>query len=124
MNNLPTLSAEDKERMLQQAAESREQKRKWAENNLRTSYPDEPHWQALASEYNIRLPVWYAPATETKHIRRLFKTMGMDVKEYVDAMGCKSLNELVSLNPEYNAKAVVGLALEYIDEQKSAKNKA
>ena len=56
MSNLPTLSAEDRERMQQQAAETREQKKKWAEDNLRTSYPDEPHWQALASEYNIRLP--------------------------------------------------------------------
>ena len=84
--------------------------------HLKNDFSDLPHWKELASKYGVRLPSYYQPASETKYLRRLFKKVDMDIKDYLEACGVSTLKQLVKLNPDYPAYAEMGLALEYIDE--------
>ncbi len=103
---------------LEKAQEKRRDKKKYAEENLTLDYgSDEDVWKSLASKYNTRLPIYYQPNTETKYIRRLFKHLSLDIQEYLEYCGVKTLKELVSLNPTYTARAEVGFALEYAEEK-------
>lgn len=119
-HNLPSMTQAEREEMLIKAAEVKAAKKAWAEDNLKQDWADKSHWQELASKYSVRLPVWYIPATETKYLKRLFRQLEMEINEYVDAMGCSNIKELVSGNTTMPAWVAVGLALEWIDEVKSA----
>lgn len=88
--------------------------------HLKNDFSDLPHWKELASKYGVRLPSYFQPASETKYLRRLFKKVDMDIKDYLEACGVSTLKQLVRLNPDYPAAAEVGLALEYIDEIKKS----
>lgn len=92
------------------------QEKKEANLHLKQDFLDLSVWKGLASKYGVRLPRYYIPNTETKYLKRLFKTVGVDIQEYLDACGVSTLKQLVRLNPDYPAYAEVGIALEYIDE--------
>lgn len=83
---------------------------------LDQDWEDMPHWRELASKYNVRLPTYYQPSTETKYLKRLLKQLGVDQSEYLEACGVASVKELVSLNPTYPAYVECGLLLEYYEE--------
>jgi hypothetical protein len=103
---------------LQQASkESREKKQSYARDNLKIDWADSNHWRDLATKHGVRLPVWYIPNTETKYLRRLFKHKDVDIKHYLEYCGCKSMKQLVDMNPEYPAFVEVGFALEWLDEK-------
>lgn len=91
-------------------------KKKEEASFLKQDWEDMPHWKELASKYNVRLPTYYQPATETKYLKRLLKHLGVDQSEYLEACGVASVKELVSLNPTYPAYVECGLLLEYYDE--------
>lgn len=114
---LNDITPEQRQLYLEQGRIARQEKALFAQEHLDTDHgEDGKHWSELASLYNLRLPNWSAPNTETKHIRRACKKLGVDLNEYVDSCGCRTLAELVKLNPRENAVQFVGLFLEWYHE--------
>lgn len=85
----------------------------FAKNNLILDRPDEAYWKAEASARGIRMPQWHILGTEVKYVKRACKKLSIDVKEYVESTGFKTLKEFAETNPKFNAVAQVGLAIEY-----------
>lgn len=85
----------------------------YAKENLILDRADEPYWKAEASARGIRMPQWHILGTEVKYVKRACKKLGIDVKEYTESTGFKTLKEFVESNPKFNAVAQVGLAIEY-----------
>lgn len=50
-----SMSKENREVLLEKARQSLDEKRKWAEENLRMQYADETHWEGLARECGVKL---------------------------------------------------------------------
>ena len=120
-NHFGKMSKEEREVAQKLAKETRLAKIEWAKENLRNDYKDEPYWRELASKHKVRLPQSHLPATETKHIKRLFRSTGMDIAEWLnDVTGCTTIKHLTDRNPDAPAYAVVGWALEWIEEQSVA----
>ena len=113
--NLPILTPEQRIESIEKARLAREQK-KLDCANVRTEYADMPYWRELASKYGVRLPVSHFPATEVKYVKRASKKLGVDLNNYVESTGCKSLKEYAEINENWSAGAMVGLFLEYVDE--------
>lgn len=99
---------------VEKAQAARRAKAQWAKENLKLEYDDEEHWKELSKLYNFRLPIYNIPNTSTKYLKRFFSHMKLDIKDYLDYCGIGSVKELVSLNPEYTARAEVGIAMEYV----------
>lgn len=91
----------------------------YAKKHLILDRPDEPYWKAIASERGIRMPQWHILGTEVKYVKRACKKLGIDVKEYVESTGFKTLKEFAENNPKFNAVAQVGLVLEYWADKES-----
>lgn len=89
----------------------------YAKENLNISYADEQFWREKASEFSIRLPMWWKPASDTKYVRRACKKLGIDIKDFVDSTGFSNLNQLAVNNPTFTALAMVGLVLEFKESQ-------
>lgn len=85
----------------------------WAKEHLGTSYADEQFWREKASEFSIRLPMWWKPASDTKYVRRACKKLGIDIKDFVTSTGFSNINQFVQNNPRWSALAMVGLCIEY-----------
>lgn len=85
----------------------------YAKEYLILDRPDEPYWKAEASARGIRMPQWHILGTEVKYVKRACKKLGIDVKEYTESTGFKTLKEFAESNPKFNAVAQVGLAIEY-----------
>lgn len=119
-NYLKDLSEEEREQLRVKAAQVREDKKQYALDNLKVEWADKSYWTELAGKHNSQLPAWYAAGSELKYVRKVFKKSGLDIKEYVADMGCKNLQELHLCNPKANAQAMVGWALEYIEEKSYA----
>ena len=86
-------------RIRQMQAETKDYKKDWL---------DAQWWQSLASARGVRLPPWYAPATESKlksWARRLDKT------PFSDHFGCSPAG-LIRRNPKTPLRAFVGQMLE------------
>lgn len=113
-----SITEEEREAMRKMAAETRLAKLEWAKENLRDNYKDHLLWRELASKHNTRLPQSHLPATETKHIKRVFRKTGLDISKWLEeACGCKTIKELNDLNPDAPAYAVCGWALEWIESE-------
>lgn len=85
----------------------------YAKEHLNTLYADEQFWREKASEFSIRLPMWWKPASDTKYVRRACKKLGIDIKDFVASTGFSNINQFVQNNPRWSALAVVGLCIEY-----------
>lgn len=85
----------------------------YAKEHLILDRPDEPYWKAEASARGIRMPQWHILGLEVKYVKRACKKLGIDIKEYVEATGFKTLREFAESNPKFNAVAQVGLVIEY-----------
>ena len=107
-----TITQEDREK----GKQARLAKKEWALENLILDYEDEPHWQMLAKQHGVRLPSQYVPNNELKYMKRIMKKLGIDPKDYLDACDVTTLKQLVKLNPTWNARAEIGLLLEYFDD--------
>lgn len=69
----------------QKAKATKLAKIEWAKENLCSDFgDDEKYWRKLASDYGVRLPAYYIPGSETKHIKRLLTKLGADVKEFLE----------------------------------------
>jgi len=109
-----TITQEDRDK----AKATKQAKIDWASENLFTDFEeDEKRWRELASQYGVRLPSWYI-ANEPKYIKRMIKALGVDQEEYLEDCGCKTIKQLVQMNPSWPAYAEVGLLLEYWEENK------
>ena len=107
-----TITQEDREK----GKQARLLKKQWALENLILDYEDEQHWQTLAKKHGVRLPSQYVPNNELKYMKRIMKKLDVDPKDYLDACGVTTLKQLVKLNPTWNARAEIGLLLEYFDD--------
>ncbi|MGI0077866.1 MAG: hypothetical protein ACREAU_10765 [Nitrosopumilaceae archaeon] len=116
MNHLSDITDEQRKQNLELAKQAREAKKE-AAHHLKTEYSDMNYWKTLASKYNVRLPVYYQPFAETKYLKRAAKMLGVDIQEYVESCGCKTLKEYASLNITWTAQASVGLFLEWWDDK-------
>lgn len=85
----------------------------WAKEHLVLNRPDEAYWKTEASARGIRMPQWHILGTEVKYVKRACKKLDIDVKEYVESTGFKTLKEFAENNPKFNAVAQVGLVIEY-----------
>lgn len=85
----------------------------YAKEHLQLDRPDEAYWKSEASARGIRMPQWHILGTEVKYIKRACKKLGVDVKEYTESTGFKTLKEFAETNHKFNAVAMVGLAIEY-----------
>jgi len=85
----------------------------YAKENLILDRPDEAYWKSEASARGIRMPQWHILGNEVKYIKRACKKLGVDVKEYTESTGFKTLKEFAETNHKFNAVAMVGLVIEY-----------
>lgn len=86
----------------------------YAEANLRRTFADEGHWRDLASKHGIRLPAWYIPGTDLKHIRRACRKLGIGSQGMRDCTGFSRAEDFAAANPAWPAFALVGLLLEHL----------
>lgn len=118
------MAAEHLKEMTQEQREAasiaRQAKKAYAEANYIQSFGDEPYWRNLASSYDVRMPVRSAGPHETKYLRRVAKKVGVSLDEYVESTGFSTLKAFCTANSRYPAFAIVGLYLEFVDEQKKA----
>lgn len=107
----------EEERLVAQekAKQTKIAKKKYAEENLKTSFLDEPYWASKASELNIRLP--QKNDVGVKGLRKVAKKLGVDIKAFLETTGCSNLNELVTLNPTWNSRSLAALIMEFHLEQ-------
>lgn len=116
-NKLANLSPEQRQAMLEAAAEARKEKKAWAEEHLDLEWgTDENVWRDLCSKLGFRMPNRYTSNQETRYIKRLFKHVDVDIQEYLDDCGVKTVKQLVALNPTYPVFAEIGFALEHLNE--------
>lgn len=87
--------------------------------HLTTSYADEQYWREKASLFGLRMPRWWIPATETKHIRRACKKLNIDINDFVESTGFSNLNQFVKANSRWTAFGVVGLCIEFAIEKQN-----
>ena len=115
---LTALTPDQRQEAVEKAKLAREQK-KLDCSHIRTEYADLPHWRELASKYGIRLPTAHFPATDVKYVKRAARKVDIDIKDYAESTGCKTLKEFAELNESWSSQAMVGLFLEWYDEVKT-----
>lgn len=101
--------------------EKRKQLRKWADENLKVSYSDDDYWKELSKEADFRLPQKHIAASETRYIKRLMKHLKLDEAWFQEYSGCRTIKELVKMNPETTSRAMCGQFLEAWKEIKEKK---
>lgn len=116
---IKNVSAEERAANLEAGRIARQAKIE-AAKDLKTEYADENHWRELAKKYGTRMPVWYLPASESKYLKRVCKTLNVDIDSYIVTTGCRTVKEWCSLNPKWTIMAYVGLFLEWYHEMYSA----
>lgn len=100
--------------LIQKAAkEKRDAHIAFANKYLKLDFADAAHWRALASKHGVRLPAWYMPGSELKHIRRALRRLDLGSEGMRDATGFASAAEFAAANPTWPAFALVGLLLEH-----------
>jgi len=110
----------EEERLLAQekARQTKIAKKNYAEQNLKTTFSDEPYWSHKSSELGIRLPQKHDVGA--KGMRKVAKKLGVDLKAFLETTGCANLNELVSLNPTWNSRSLAALIMEFHLEKQNA----
>ena len=100
---------------------ARQEKKEWAEKNLKLTYEDDEQWVELAKEAGTKLPQKYSPCSDTKYLKRLLKHLKLDEAWFQEYSGCRTIKELVKMNPETTARAMCGQFLEAWYEIKEKK---
>lgn len=109
---IKNLTPEERAVNLEKGRLAREAKRKWANENLKLTYLDEPHWRNLASKAGFRLAPSYEPSTNAKYIHRLLKHISKDNSWLELHTGCKNANAFAKMEPTWPAFAIQGTLLE------------
>lgn len=114
---LKNVSKEQRQEWLAKAQEARKLKKEAGQNLFHDFGDDLTHWRELASKHNVKLPAYYLDGSNTKYLKRLFKSVDIDINLWLDDQNMK-LTDFYKLNPSWPVYAHVGCALEWIDEQK------
>lgn len=109
---LNNMTPEQREANRQKGVEARKAKVE-AAKLLKTDYADMKFWEDLARSSGLRLPKRYLPNTELKYLKRVCKSLGLDVSEYLESCGVNTIKQLVQLNPDWTARAECGSLLEW-----------
>lgn len=113
--NFTPLDAATSEEGRRKAAEVKEEKKKWATENLKQDFEDLQVWKDLASKHSVRLPVYYAASSEIKYYRRITKKLGVDLGAFVEDTGFGSIKQFAAANKTWPAYALCGLILEWFE---------
>ena len=97
----------------QEIKDKRVADQEYAKEHLKTEYMDQKYWAEKASEYGLRLPGWWIPSSEIKYIRRACKKLNIDINDFIESTGFSNLSQLAANNPTFTALAMVGLVLEF-----------
>ena len=108
--NLKEFSPEQRREFLENARIASEAKKE-AGKYLRQDWLDAPLWDFLRSKTKVKAPLYYIPASETKHVSRTLKKIGKDNLWWKEHF-CKSAPEWSKLNPAAPAYVLQGLMLE------------
>lgn len=103
---------EQRQANLIKAKAARQAKSIERENNLawlKTDYLDMPHWQQLATQYKVRMPMAGVPAS-AKEIRKALKKCNVSIDTFNEHY--TSIKYFAENNPKWTAQAVTGLILE------------
>jgi hypothetical protein len=82
-----------------------------ASSPLRQDFLDASHWADLASQRDVRLPIWGTPCA-TGAMTRWLKRAGLSVAWYRGWSGYQSLQQWIDANPLWPLRAFVGILLE------------
>jgi hypothetical protein len=110
---LKNITPEQREEMRLKAVQTRLNRVAYANDNLKLDYTDMSQWEEMAREAGVRLPNTTSPNTDTKFIKRVANKIGVDMPEFLESCGVKTIKELCDLNPTWTARAMCGLVLEY-----------
>lgn len=78
---------------------------------LNQNFADEAVWRKLASHYDVVMPQWHLPASQTKHVKAIMKQLGLDsiwLRNHTQIL----IKEFCDSFDNAPAWAVVGLLLE------------
>ena len=113
---LQSLTEAERVELRAKAVQSRLDK-KLASANIQ-SMADENYWRDLFSKYGLRSPPSTSQASETKYLKRAARKLNVDINVWIrDVCGCTSLREIASLNPNIGAKGMLGIFMEWADEE-------
>lgn len=101
------MTAEQRAAALAKAAEARRRPRP----ALRRDFLDADHWAELARLVGKILPAWDRPCTSGVQ-RRWLARVGVTTAEYLAESGDKRLGDFRVLNPDWPARACVGMLLD------------
>lgn len=92
---------------------------KWAKENLKDNFLDEPVWRSLGSDYSIRFPQRHVPGTELKYLKRTCKKLGLEISTFLESTGFSTLKQFAEVNNTFPSWALVGLILEFHHDHKT-----
>lgn len=78
---------------------------------LNQNFADEAVWRKLASHYDVVMPQWHLPASQTKHVKAIMKKLGLD-STWLRNHTQMSIKEFCDSFDNAPAWAVVGILLE------------
>ena len=108
--NFKEISAEERDKLLEQARVAREAKKE-AGKSLRQDWADSALWDYLRSELKIKCPSYYLPSTEIKYYSRTLKKIGKDTAWFKEHFA-PSVNKWNEWNENVPAYVLQGLMLE------------
>lgn len=114
MEHLKPMSQEDRDAI----AIAREEKKKYAEENYINEFKDEAYWRELASSFGVRMPLRFAGPLEMKYLKRAAKATKTNIDDFVESTGFNTLKGFCAANPKWPAYALVGVFLEWAQENK------
>lgn len=88
----------------------------WASIHLKDDFSDEPTWRALGSDYSVRFPQRHVPGTELKYLKRTCKKLGLEISTFLESTGFNNLKEFAVANKTWPSWALIGLLLEWHNE--------
>lgn len=86
----------------------------------RKDYQDDEYWSEVAKGIGERVPPYYARPAD-QDIKYWLKVCKVPYHQFVDAFGWKDAAEFEELNPTHGMKAIAGLILELMEENRRAK---
>lgn len=118
---LANQTPEQRSAALEKGRIARQEKMEYAKKHLFMTSADDDYWKELSKEADFRLPQKHIAASETRYIKRLMKHLKLDEAWFQEYSGCRTIKELVKMNPETTARAMCGQFLEAWNEIKEKK---
>lgn len=118
---LKQLTDEARVRNIEKSKAARVLKKQFAEDNLKLDWQDENYWREICSSIGVKLPQRYDVGTRS--IKKIARKLGVDLNEFLDGTGFRTLRQFEVANPTWPAFALAGIFIEwYIEEKMSNVN--